>query len=129
MLIRKAIGIEKGSGTPNTAKVGSTKPISVAVTSNRYLETVQVDLYRSVPGGFQLVGSLTNVVPVSSNKAVNFDFSYTFTAACPTGTASGTRCGDSTIGTVTFEAIASIVGARDALPANNTAISLPVSVN
>jgi hypothetical protein len=70
----------------------------VQVVSNRYPETVEVDL-------------------------------YTFTGACPPNTASGTRCGDSTIGTVTFEAVANIVVARDALPANNTAISLPVTVN
>ncbi|HEX6350743.1 MAG TPA: PKD domain-containing protein [Candidatus Dormibacteraeota bacterium] len=115
--------------TPNTAKTGQTKPISVQVVSNRYPETVQVDLYRSVPGGFQLVGSLTNAVPVSSNKPVSFDFSYTFTGPCPPNTASGTRCGDSTLGTVTFEAVASIVGARDALPADNTAVSPLVTVN
>lgn len=121
------VGIVKFT-TPNTAKAGTTKAITVTVQSFRYTETVEVDLYSSVPGGFQLVGTLTNVVTVGANKAVNFDFSYSFTGPCPTGFASGVRCGDSTVGSVTFMAVAQVVGARDALPGNNTATSIATTV-
>jgi hypothetical protein len=43
--------------------------------------------------------------------------SYTFTSD------------DAALGKVTFEAVATIVNARDALPADNTATALPTKVN
>ena len=51
-------------------------------------------------------------VPVEPGKhTTQFTFSYTFTS------------GDAMIGKVTFEAIATIQGARDALPADNITIA------
>jgi PKD repeat protein len=106
---------------PNAASAGQTRDVVVGISNSRYPETVQVQLFKSVPGPFNnfvLVGTLTNQVPVlSGNKKASFDFSYTFTRD------------DAAVGKVTFEAIATIVGARDALPADNTAISLPTKVN
>ena len=66
----------------------------------------------------QLVGSLTQVVPVrASNRTTDFSFSYTFADA------------DAQIGKVTFKAVANLLGARDALPADNQAVALPTKVN
>ncbi len=102
----------------NAAKAGQTRSISVGLNSKRYPETVEVDLFKSGPGGFVLIGSLTQSVPVrASNRTTDFAFSYTFTSA------------DASIGKVTFRAVATIVSARDALPADNEAISSPVKVS
>jgi PKD repeat protein len=103
---------------PNTARAGQTKSITVGVSSRRYPELVEVSLSKSVPGGFQQVGTLgPYTVPVLKAKGtVPFTFSYTFTSA------------DAAIGKVTFQATATISGARDALPADNTAVSLPTTV-
>jgi hypothetical protein len=105
--------------TPSSASAGQTRAISVDLRNTRYTETVQVQLLKSVPGpfgGFQLVGTLTHEVPASRNRTIPFDFNYTFTSE------------DAAIGKVTFEAIATIVNTRDALSADNTAISLPTRV-
>jgi hypothetical protein len=105
--------------TPSSASAGQTRAISVELRNTRYTETVQVQLLKSVPGsygGFQLVGTLTHEVPASRNRTTPFDFNYTFTSE------------DAAIGKVTFEAIAMIVNARDALSADNTAIALPTRV-
>jgi PKD domain-containing protein len=106
---------------PQTGAVGQNKQISVGVNSARYPETVQVQLYKSVPGGFQgfaLVGSLHLYVPVrNSNQTTDFDFSYTFTSE------------DGVLGKVTFLAVATPDTARDALTGDNQAISSPVKVN
>ena len=73
-----------------------------------------MDLYKSIPGGFQLVGSYIQSVPVRpANRTTAFTFNYTFTTS------------DASVGKVTFRAVASIVNARDALPADNEAISSP----
>ena len=102
---------------PNSASPEQTKAITVGVVDNRYPETVQVQLFKSTANGFELFGTLTQSVPVRGmNKPTTFSFNYTFTS------------GDQGFGKVTFQAIASIVGARDALQADNTAISLPTSV-
>ena len=70
-----------------------------------------------MPGGVQLVGTLTQLIPVrSGNKTVPVSFSYTFSSK------------DAAVGKVTFQAVATIMGARDALPADNTAISSPTKV-
>jgi hypothetical protein len=104
---------------PSSASAGQTRAISVELRNTRYTETVQVQLLKSVPGafgGFQVVGTLTHEVPASRNRTTPFDFNYTFTSD------------DAAIGKVTFEAIATIVNTRDALSADNTAISLPTRV-
>jgi Tol biopolymer transport system component len=104
--------------TPNAASSGQTRRIVVSLNSRRYTETVEVQLFRSVPGGFQQFGSLTQSVPMNpKNGTTDFAFSYTFTAD------------DATIGKVTFRAVAVISGARDALPADNEAIAPPTKVS
>jgi PKD domain len=104
---------------PQTAAIGQTRSIIVGVSNRRYSETVQVQLMKSGSGGnFAPVGTLTQAVPVrSGNRTTDFDFSYTFTSD------------DASLGKVTFEAVATIVNARDALPADNTATALPTKVN
>jgi hypothetical protein len=99
---------------PASASVGRTRPITVQVSDKRYPETVQMQLFRSnSTGGFDLVGTLTQSITVKSGKQTTpFAFTYTFTPA------------DGAVGKVTFEAIATIQGARDALPADNTAFAL-----
>ncbi len=67
-------------------------------------------------GGFDQVGTLTQPVPVTTGKATtSFAFSYTFTPS------------DAAVGKVTFEAIATIQGARDALPTQPPSINNSVS--
>jgi hypothetical protein len=86
----------------------------VSLRNARYPETVTVDLYKSIPGGDVWIASLTLQVPVlSGNRTKNFTFNYTFTAQ------------DAQIGKVTFRAVATINGANDAFPADNTGISSP----
>jgi PKD repeat protein len=102
---------------PKSASAGQTRAITVGINSRRYPETVEVQFFKSVPGGFQFVGVLTQSVPVRpSNRTTNFNFSYTFTSA------------DAQVGKVTFKAVANMVGARDALPADNEAIAPPTKV-
>ncbi len=104
--------------TPNAASSEQTRRIVVSINSKRYDETVEVQLFRSVPGGFQQFGSLTQFVPMNpKNGTTDFAFSYTFTAD------------DATIGKVSFRAVAVISGARDALPADNEAIAPPTKVS
>jgi hypothetical protein len=90
----------------------------VSVNSKRYAETVTVQIFKSVPGGVQQFGSLTQSLPLNpKNGTTDFAFSYTFTDD------------DAQIGKVTFSAFAQIVGARDALPADNQAIAPPTKVS
>src|SRR6266550_862730 len=104
--------------TPNAASSGQTRRIVVSINSKRYAETVEVQLFRSVPGGFQQFGSLTQSVPMNpKNGTTEFAFSYTFTGD------------DAQIGKVTFRAVAVISGARDALPADKEAIGPPTKVS
>jgi hypothetical protein len=64
------------------------------------------------------VGTLSQSVPVRpANRVTDFSFNYTFTAE------------DARVGKVTFRATASIVGARDALSADNEAVSMPTKVS
>ena len=104
--------------TPNAASSGQTRRIVVGINSKRYAETVEVQLFRSVPGGFQQFGSLTQFVPMNpKNGTTEFAFSYTFTGD------------DAQIGKVTFRAVAVVAGVRDALPADNEAIASPTKVS
>lgn len=103
---------------PKSASSGQTRQITVGLNSTRYPETVEVQFFKGAPGGYQLVGSLTQSVPVrASNRTTDFHFSYTFSDA------------DAQIGKVTFRAVANVFGARDALPADNEAIAEPTKVN
>ncbi len=99
---------------PQAASPGQTKSIIVSLTNRRYPETVQVQLSKSIVGGFAGVGTLTLFVP--AGKATDFKFSYVFTPD------------DATIGKVSFQATATIAGARDALPGDNAFTALPTRV-
>jgi hypothetical protein len=103
---------------PTTARPNQSRSITVSISNTRYPEKVQVQLLKSVPGdGFEEVGALTQSVPVRArNRATDFPFSYTF------------QQDDADAGRVTFEAVATIIGARDGLPADNTMIALPTTV-
>jgi hypothetical protein len=102
---------------PQSTRVGQTRQITVSLKNIRYPETVRVELYVSTPSGYVQVGSLIMAVPVrSGNRTTDFNFSYTFTKD------------DGSVGKVTFRAIATIINARDALPADNEAISDPTKV-
>ena len=97
---------------PTSASAGQNKAIVVGIKNKRYPETVEVQLFKGVPGGFQFVGAVTQAVPLSSgNSTTGFNFTYTFTPD------------DASIGKVTFKAVANLVGARDALPGDNEAIA------
>lgn len=97
-----------------SASAGQTRTISVDIRNTRYEEMVEVQLFKSVPGGFEFIGSSIQSVPVRpADRTTRFTFNYTFTSA------------DASIGKVTFKAVASIIGFRDALPADNEAISSP----
>jgi len=96
---------------PQTAKVNTTKTITVDVLNKRYSDSVQVALYKGLPGGGeQLIGVLTIFVPAKAKQATSFKFTYTFTSQ------------DASIGKVTFKAVATLVNGRDALPTDNTFI-------
>ena len=102
---------------PSSGNVSQTRPITVYIKNNRYAETVQIQLYKSNPnvvGGFELVGSYTQFVPVrAGNRTSAFTFNYTFTAA------------DLAVGKVTFKAVATLVNGRDAIPSDNELSSSP----
>jgi hypothetical protein len=104
---------------PKSASAGQTRDITVGIRNYRYPEMVQVQLYKSVPGqGFQLIGTLTQLIPVrNGNGTTPVSFSYTFTGD------------DAAVGKVSFQAVVSMLGARDVLPADNTAISPPTKVS
>jgi PKD repeat protein len=103
---------------PTAAHVGQTIAVSVYVKNNRYPETVQVDLFKSVPGGFTQIGSLTQLVPVRppGGNSTKFAFTYTISQA------------DKTVGKVSFRARATLLDHRDALPADNELTSPPVKI-
>jgi len=100
---------------PSSGMTGKTSKITVDIRSNRYPETVQVQLFKSVPGGFQLVATSTQTLP-TRNRVTSVAFSYTFAPE------------DAIIGKVTFKAVADLLGARDALPADNQAIAPPTKI-
>jgi PKD repeat protein len=103
---------------PQASRVGQTRQLTVGITNTRYAENVQVALLRSVPGGgFEEVGQVTQSVPVrSGGRTTSFSINYTFAAA------------DATLGKATFQAVATILGARDANAADNTIVALPTKV-
>jgi PKD repeat protein len=102
---------------PKSANVGQTREISVSIRNTRYPETVRIELFRSVAGGFELVGTSTQFVPVrSGNRTSQFIFNYTFSPQ------------DAQVGKVTFRAIVTIETGRDAFQADNEAFSVPATV-
>jgi PKD domain len=102
---------------PQSASVGQTRSIIVGISNRRYAETVQVNLYKSTAQGFVQVGSLTQSVPVRpAGRTTDFKINYTFASD------------DASLGKVTFKAVATIVGHRDALPSDNEATALPTKV-
>lgn len=103
---------------PKSARVGQTRKIIVSVSPGRYPENVEVQLYKSVPGGFNYVGFLRQYVDTKPNgQATDFYLGYTFTPE------------DGQVGKVIFRAVANIEGYRDAFPADNEFISFAVTVN
>jgi hypothetical protein len=102
---------------PKSASSGQTRQITVEVRNYITPENVRVNLYKSVPGGFEMIGYSDQTVPVrSGNRTTTFSFNYTFTS------------GDAQMGKVTFKAVAELLEARDAFPADNEAISPPTKV-
>lgn len=97
-----------------SASTGQTKPITADLTSRRYTESVTVQLYRGTPSGFAVVGE--KQVTVKAGKSVRVTFNYRFGAD------------DAAIGHVTFRLVASLAGYRDALPADNEALTSPTRV-
>jgi len=90
----------------------------VDINNATYPVPVDVYLYKSMVGGWQWIGTLRQNVPVRpSNRTTRFEFSYTFTQE------------DAQLGRINFRAEALIVNGRDAIPANNEAISLPTKVS
>jgi PKD repeat protein len=103
---------------PQSARVNQTRQLVVSVNNRRYPENVQVELYKITPNGDVWVGTLKQLVPVRpSNRTTPFSFNYTFTAE------------DALNGKVTFHAMAFILDAREAWPADNEIISLPTRVS
>jgi hypothetical protein len=105
---------------PARGSVGRTARITATVTNQRLPETVEVQLFRSIPGPaeFELVGTLRQQVPVrGARRGTPFAFSYTYTSE------------DAARNRVTFKAVARIVTARDAVPGDNTAIDTTTRVN
>jgi PKD repeat protein len=98
---------------PDATRVGRTRSITVGVSNRRYPEWVEVRLLKSTPsGGFGVVGTATQLVPAfRRNRTVPFDFSYRFTDD------------DLLAGRVTFQAVATILGLRDAVPTDNAVIA------
>ena len=80
---------------------------------------IQVALMRSIAGGdFEQVGQVTQNVPARvGGRTPTFSISYTFAPE------------DATLGKVTFQAIATILGARDAHAADNTVSALATKVS
>jgi PKD repeat protein len=100
--------------TARSASAGQTKPITADITSRRYAETVTVQLFKGTPQGFTFVAEKR--VAVKEGKTVRVTFNYRFTAA------------DASIGRVTFKVVTLLDGYRDALPADNEALTSPTKV-
>jgi PKD repeat protein len=102
---------------PKVGRENRTRQVLIGVNNKDYPEIVRVELWKGTPGGYQPIGSSLQLVPVTPGKrTTNFVFNYTFTSE------------DAAIGKVTFRAVAYLQTARDALPADNEAISFPILV-
>jgi PKD repeat protein len=102
---------------PKSVRVGQTIEINVYVKNYRQLETVQVDLFKSNPQGFERVDSRTQTVPVKTGGGTTkFRFMNTILDS------------DGAQGKVSFKAVTMIIGHRDAHPADDEFISPPITV-
>ncbi len=101
---------------PQTAQAGKSKTITVELRTAHYAENITLQLWRSVPGGYEQVATSTQLI-AAGKKGTSVVLSYTF------------RADDKAVGKVTFKATATINGARDALPADNEIVALPTKVN
>lgn len=102
---------------PRSAREGQVRKLVIGLSNKRYPETVVVDLYRSVPGGFEWFGSHTQGIPVRmGQRTTDIYFNYAFTQQ------------DAEIGKVVFKAVVYLQNGRDALPADNEFISFAVKV-
>ena len=100
---------------PRAAAAGE-QSSSRCVASAHYPEMVQVELLRTVDGGsFERVDLLTQPVPAQAE--IEFGFRYAVTE------------GDAAAGSIVFRALASIVGAADATPADNSFTAPPTTVH
>jgi PKD repeat protein len=105
-----------GVEAPGQAESGESIVVAVRVASARYPEMVQVELTRSAGGGaFEGVDLLTQ--PVPADAEVEFAFRYAVTD------------GDAAVGSIVFRADASIVGAADTTPADNSFTAPPTIVH
>jgi PKD repeat protein len=99
---------------PTSGKVGRTVQLVAKLGNRHYPETVEVDLLKSVPGGFTQVGSLTQNVPVlRANQTLDFKINYSFVSE------------DASLGHISFKAVARLLSGRDALPGDNEVTSTP----
>jgi PKD repeat protein len=104
-----------GADVPQAAPPGETVTVAVRVASARYPELVQVELLRSADGGaFERIDLLTHAVPAQGGT--EFTFSYLVSEA------------DAAVGSIVFQAVASIVGAADATPDDNSFTAEPTIV-
>ena len=101
---------------PEQAAAGESIVVAARVASARYPEMVQVELLRSADGGsFERVDLLTQPVPAEAE--IEFGFRYAVTE------------GDAVVGSIVFRAVASIVGAADTTPADNSFTAPPTIVH
>jgi PKD repeat protein len=106
-----------GFVVPLIGKAGKTSTILVDIENTKYPETVQVDLFKSNPWGFELIGTqVLNVKVKPLYNTTEFTFRVTFTNE------------DAVYGKVTFKAVATVLTARDALPFDNEVIQFPTRV-
>lgn len=110
---------------PDVGRPGLTRTVTAYIQNTHYPETAIVEFYVSMPGYYdtwRLVDTKTVSVPARAPRQfTKVSFDYTFTQE------------DANLGTVNFKGVATIVDengnqVRDALSADNTAISLPVRV-
>lgn len=102
---------------PQTAAVGQTKRLLIQVTNRSYPTPAIVELYKSGPNGFELVGHLRQFVDGKRNgRTTSFIINYTFTQA------------DAEQGKVVFRAMTWPESGFDIFPADNEFITFATKV-
>lgn len=104
----------KALNAPRAAASGQAKTVHVDLVTRRERERVEVTLFRSTASGDEFAGSTIVEVPVGKTTRVSFDVMFT--------------TADALVGKVTFRATVRLLDARDAIPADNEAISPPTKV-
>jgi hypothetical protein len=101
---------------PQSGHAGQTRQLTVYVRNTRYLEKVQVELYKN---DMVWVGTLIqDVPPRSANRTTAFNFTYTFTAE------------DARAGKITFRAMAFILeNGGDDWQVDNDVVAPPTRVS